>query len=154
VNSGGTLGGIGSVSGIVTVASGGHLAPGASIESLDVGGLTLNAGAVLDFELGPGGARDLLSVGGLLTLNGGSLNLTDNGGMGAGTYSLINYGSLSGSVSNLSTPTGPAGYSYSLFVTGTSINLLVSSVPEPGGAALMVIGASMLNFARRRNRWQ
>ena len=54
VNSGGTLGGTGSVSGIVTVGSGGHLAPGASIESLNMGGLTLNAGSVLDFELGAG----------------------------------------------------------------------------------------------------
>lgn len=154
VNSGGTLGGTGAVSGIVTVASGGHLAPGASIESLDMGGLTLNVGSVLDFELGPGGARDLLSVGGLLTLNGGSLHLTDTGGMGAGTYSLIIYGSLSGSVSNLGTPTGPAGYDYSLTDTGSSINLLVSAVPEPGCAALMVIGASMLHFSRHRNRRQ
>ena len=119
VNSGGTLGGTGSVSGIVTVASGGHLAPGASIESLDMGGLTLNAGSVLDFELGPGGAQDLLGISGLLTLNGGSLHLTDTGGMGAGTYPLIFYGSRSGNVSALGTPTGPAGYNYSLFDTGS-----------------------------------
>jgi autotransporter-associated beta strand protein len=150
VNSGGTVGGTGSVSGIVTVASGGHLAPGASIESLDVGGLTLNPSSVLDFELGPGGARDLVSVSGLLTLSGGSLHLTDTGGMGAGTYPLIIYGSRNGNVSVLGTPTGPAGYNYNLFDTGSSINLLVSAVPEPGCAALIVIGGIALSFSRRR----
>ncbi len=152
VNSGGTLGGTGSVSGIVTVASGGHLAPGASIESLGLGGLTLNAGSILDFELGAGGAQDLLSIGGLLTLNGGSLHLTDAGGMGAGTYPLINYGSRSGDVSALGTPTGPAGYNYSLVDSGSTISLLVSIVPEPGCGVLLLIGASVLNLARRRNR--
>ena len=47
-----TLGGTGSISGLVTVNSGGHIAPGASIESLDVGSLTLEVGSFLDFELG------------------------------------------------------------------------------------------------------
>ena len=42
----------------MTVGNGGHVAPGASIESLSMGGLTLNPGSVLDFELGPGGAQD------------------------------------------------------------------------------------------------
>jgi hypothetical protein len=147
---GGTLGGTGSVSGIVTVGPGGHLAPGASIESLAMGGLTLNANSVLDFELGPGGAQDLLNVSGLLTLNGGSLHLTDAGGMGAGTYPLIFYGSKSGSVSVLGTPTGPTGFNYSLLDTGSSINLLVSAVPEPGCAALLAMGLSALQLARRR----
>ena len=102
----------------MTVGSGGHLAPGASIESLGMGGLTLSTSSVLDFELGPGGTRDLLSISGLLTLNGGSLHLTDAGGMGAGTYPIIIYGSRSGNVSALGTPTGPAGYNYSLIRYG------------------------------------
>jgi autotransporter-associated beta strand protein len=147
---GGTLGGTGSVSGIVTIGPGRHLAPGASIESLDVGGLTLNPSSVLDFELGLGGAQDLLSISGLLTLGGGSLHLIDAGGMGAGTYPLIFYGSKSGSASVLGTPTGPAGFNYGLLDTGCSINLLVSAVPEPGCMALMVIGLSALRLVRRR----
>jgi autotransporter-associated beta strand protein len=147
---GGTLGGTGSVSGIVTVGPGGHLAPGASIESLAIGGLTLNPSSVLDFELGPGGAQDLLSISGLLTLNGGSLRLIDAGGMGAGIYPLIFYGSRSGNVSVLGTPTGPTSFNYSLLDTGSSINLLVSAVPEPGCAALIAMGLFALRLAIRR----
>lgn len=152
VGNGATLGGTGSVSGIVTVASGGHLAPGASIESLGMGGLTLNAGSVLDFELGPGGAQDLLSISGLLTLNGGELHLTAVGGMEAGTYPLIVYGSRSGNVSALGRPTGPDGFNFNLLDTGGAISLVVSAVPEPECVGLLTIGVSMLNLARRRNR--
>ncbi len=151
VGNGATLGGTGSVSGVVTVQSGGHLAPGASIESLGMAGLSLGAGSVLDFELGPGGARDLLNISGLFTLDGGSLHLTDMGGMEAGTYPLILYGSLSGNVSALGTPTGPAGFNYSLLNSGSSIDLVVSAVPEPGCMALFAIGLSALQLRRRRS---
>lgn len=79
VNGGGTLGGTGSISGTVTVNSSGHVAPGASIESLDVGSLVLNTGSILDFELGapgsPGINSDLINVidSGGLTLAGGAV---------------------------------------------------------------------------------
>ena len=123
---GGTFGGTGSVSGSVVVNSTGHIAPGASIESLDVGALTLNAGSVLDFELGAPGVSDLINVNGLLSLNGGSLNLTNAGGLAFGTYTLIDYGTVTGSVAALGTPSGPVGYSYSLIDTGSMINLVVT----------------------------
>jgi autotransporter-associated beta strand protein len=123
---GGVLGGTGSISGAVTVNSGTHLAPGASIESLGVGALTLNAGSVLDFELGASGAADLINVTGLLTLGGGSLNLIDLGGMGAGLYTLIDYGTISGRVANLGVPTGPSNFKYGLIDTGSTIDLRVS----------------------------
>ena len=48
----GTLGGTGSIGGAVVVNSGAHIAPGASIESLDVASITLSSGSILDFELG------------------------------------------------------------------------------------------------------
>jgi len=52
VNSGGTLGGTGTVSGVVTVNSGGHISVNASNSEISLtGGLTLNAGAVLDVDL-------------------------------------------------------------------------------------------------------
>ncbi len=152
VNNGGTLGGTGAVSGTVTVASGGRVAPGASIESLGVGGLTVNAGSVLDFEMGPGGAVDLINVAGLLTLNGGSLHLANAGGLAAGTYPLIVYGSRNGSVTALGTPSGPAGFTYGLIDTGSSINLVVGAIPEPGCVALLVIGLLLLNVGRWRSR--
>jgi hypothetical protein len=130
---GGTLGGTGSVSGAVTVNSGGHVAPGASIESLGVGGLTLESGSILDFELGAPGTSDLIVAAGTTTINGGTLNLSDAGGLGAGTYTLIDYaGTLGGNVSNLSFGTTPAGFSYSLVDTGSLINLSVVAPGLPG----------------------
>jgi len=123
---GGTLGGTGSVSGTVTVNSGAHLAPGASIESLAVGALTLNAGSILDIELATPGVSDSVLVSGLLTINGGSLQLTNAEFMAAGTYMLIDYGTISGSIAALGTPTGPAGFKYKLVDTGSVINLHVT----------------------------
>jgi autotransporter-associated beta strand protein len=147
----GTLGGTGSVSGAVTINSGAHLAPGASIESLDIGALTLNGGSVLDIELASAGAHDLVNVSGLLDLTGGSVHVFDFGGMTAGTYTIIDYGTRTGSVAALGTPTGPAGFVYSLVDTGSVINLVVA-IPEPGTVSLFVIGLSMLPIAWRRRR--
>jgi autotransporter-associated beta strand protein len=123
---GGTLGGTGSVTGTVTVNSGGHLAPGAGVGAIAVGGLTLNAGSILDFEFGPAGAVDLVNVSAALTLNASSLNLINLGGMSPGTYTLINYSTLSGGLTNLTAPTGPSSFSYRVFDTGSAIDLQVS----------------------------
>ena len=137
----GTLGGTGSISGTVTVASGAHIAPGESVESLDVGSLILNTGSILDFELGapgsPGVTSDLIRVldSSGLTLNGGSVVLTDAVGLTAGTYTLIDYaGTLGGNVANLGTPTGPAGFTYALSnnTSNTSIDLQVTAVGLQG----------------------
>jgi autotransporter-associated beta strand protein len=129
------LGGTGTIAGTVTVNSGAHIAPGASIESLELGGLTIETGSFLDFELGtpngtPGVDNDLLTVLGTTTLNGiGTVNLTDAGGLGIGNYTLIDYtGTLAGSdiVGFLNqTPTGPAGFIYALVDTGSTIDLTV-----------------------------
>jgi fibronectin-binding autotransporter adhesin len=127
---GGTLGGTGSVTGEVTVNNGGHLAPGASIESLGVGALTINTGAILDFELAAPDTADRVDVTGLLTLNGGSIYLVDTGGLAIGTYTLLNYGTLSGSINALGAPFGPSNFAYHLFDTGTSINLQVSMLGD------------------------
>jgi len=97
VASGATLGGSGIIGGAVTVANGGHIAPGNSPGTLTMGSLTLIAGSVLDFELGQastvGGAlNDLINVNGNLTLDG-TLNVSASvgGTYGAGIYRLINY---------------------------------------------------------------
>jgi fibronectin-binding autotransporter adhesin len=130
----GTLGGTGSISGAVTVSSGAHIAPGASIESLDVSSLTLSSGSILDFELGAPGTSDLLNVTATngLTINGGTLNLFDGGGLAAGSYTLIDYaGALQGtgiSAFLSQTPVGPAGFTYSLSNTGSTIDLNVAAI--------------------------
>jgi autotransporter-associated beta strand protein len=139
----GTLGGTGAIAGAVIVNTGAHVAPGMSIESLDVASLTLNAGSILDFELDTIGVvdtSDLINVtltdG--LTIEGGSVVIANAGAMTDGTYTLINYtGTIMGSgVSTfLSTPpTGPAGFAYSLInnTSNTSIDLVVTAAGVPG----------------------
>ena len=136
VNAGGTLGGTGIVGGAVTINSGGHIAPGTSIESLDVGSLTLAAGSILDFELDTVvgvDTSDLLNVTNSsgLSILGGTLNLTNAGSMTAGTYKLIDYlGSFNGSLNNISFGTLPAGFIYTLVnnTSATSIDLVVATL--------------------------
>jgi autotransporter-associated beta strand protein len=130
-----TLGGTGTIAGTVTVGSGAHIAPGASIGELELGGLTIEAGSILDFELGapngtPGVDNDLLTVLGVTTIDGiGAVNLFNAGGLGAGTYTLIDYDTLAGSdiLGFLGqTPTGPSGFTYALSDSGDTIDLAVT----------------------------
>jgi fibronectin-binding autotransporter adhesin len=137
VNSGGVLGGTGMIYGAVTINSGGHIAPGASIESLDVGSVTLAAGSILDFELGTiagDDVSDLLNVTTTsgLTVNGGTLNLTNAAGMTGGLYTLIDYaGILNGSLANITLGSVPAGFTYSLLNDTISKSIQVE-VTAPG----------------------
>ena len=140
---GGTLGGNGNIAGPVTVQSGGAVAPGNSPGTLTTGALTLNPGAVLDYDLGApgtigGGINDLLVVNGNLAL-AGTLNIANAGGFAAGTYRLINYtGALSGGA--LSIGTIPTGFSASQMQIDTStpgqINLVVSGSAATPALAL------------------
>ncbi|WP_165789438.1 autotransporter-associated beta strand repeat-containing protein, partial [Billgrantia endophytica] len=98
VESGGTLGGSGSV-GDTTVADGGTLAPGNSIGTLTVDGdLALSSGSILAYELGVPGSSDRIDVTGDLTLDG-TLDLAqsgdeDDGEVGLGYYRLMTFGTL------------------------------------------------------------
>jgi len=101
VASGASLGGSGSLTGSVTVASGATLAPGASngMGSLTVGSLNMAQGSTLAVALGaPGASFQTLgqgtnvSVTDNLTLDGVSLSVTDAGGFGPGLYRLFDYG--------------------------------------------------------------
>lgn len=97
---GGVLGGTGGFTGALTVSSG-TLAPGASIETLASGVLTLNDDSTLAYEVDSGVAlsagADLLKVSGNLNLNDDvTLTLTDIAGAPVAfalntTFSLINY---------------------------------------------------------------
>ncbi|MDP2323443.1 MAG: autotransporter-associated beta strand repeat-containing protein, partial [Gammaproteobacteria bacterium] len=106
VTGAGTIfGGTGSVSGMVTIGSGAVLAPGTSVGTLTMAGLTLSAGSVLNYELGAVASSDKTSVTSSngFTANGGVFNLTVLSGFSSGTYNLITYiGTLGGSFSNLS----------------------------------------------------
>lgn len=113
VNSGATLAGGGIIAGAVHIASGGILSPGNSPGTLTTGALSLDSGAILNYELGqagaPGGAlNDLIDVKGNLALNG-TLNVTESAGgnFGPGLYRLMKYsGTLTGN--GLSIGTSPA----------------------------------------------
>ncbi|RBP44412.1 uncharacterized protein YhjY with autotransporter beta-barrel domain [Roseimicrobium gellanilyticum] len=123
VHNGGALGGSGEITGAITVADGGTLAPGSSPGTLTVDELILSNGSLLDFELGdPAGTAgvdsDLISVesgsGGTgdLVLDG-VLNVANAGGFGSGTFRLINY---DGDLTNNGLELGNllAGYNFTL----------------------------------------
>lgn len=97
VQNGAMLTGNGTLGGAVTVNSGGRLAPGNGVGQLSTGSLTLNSGALLDFELGAkqvvGGAlNDLLVVNGDLNLDG-ALHIAQapGGAFEIGVYRVIDY---------------------------------------------------------------
>lgn len=98
VENGGTLGGIGTIGGNVTIESGGILAPGNSPGTLTINGdLLLDSGSILEFEFGEADAvggplNDLVVVDGDLVLDG-ILNVTETAGgsFDPGLYRIISY---------------------------------------------------------------
>jgi autotransporter-associated beta strand protein len=157
VAGGSALRGNGTINGPVTVASGGHLAPGSGgIGTLSTGPLTLSGGSVLDYVLGTpgvgtpslGGNSALVTVGGALTLPSSgtiTVNLTDNAGaggegaLGTGTYTLLRYTSLNSTASNFNgifnigtTPLTGELYTFSNTGTGAGeIDLTIHPPPMP-----------------------
>jgi autotransporter-associated beta strand protein len=132
-----TLTGIGLISGTVVASSASHINPGTttSTGTLNVGGLTLNSGAVLDYELG--GSSDQINVtsAGGLTINGAGINLFATGGLlpftSTGTFTLIDYnGTFSGSLSNLTIANARAGKTYTLQndTVNTAITMTVADL--------------------------
>ena len=76
--------------------------------TLNIGGLTLNTGSMLNYDIGSG-SQDVINVtnGGGLAVNGGGINLYGADGATPfstpGTYTLLNYaGPISGAAANLS----------------------------------------------------
>ncbi|HTY88281.1 MAG TPA: autotransporter-associated beta strand repeat-containing protein [Candidatus Acidoferrum sp.] len=113
VNNNGALGGAGGVGGAVTVNNGGTLEPGSGVGVLTINNnLTLNAGALLNFELGATNASDQVAVSGALAL-GGTLNVAALAGFGTNTYTLITCG---GALSGILPAMGsmPSGYTGTL----------------------------------------
>ena len=131
VGNGATLGGNGTIGGTVSIASGGILSPGnRGIGTMNVGGLTINSGGIINFEFGSG--NDQITLPNLvpLTINGsGSLNLLNVGTTTAfatnGTYPLFNTNAVSGGLSNLTITNPIAGKFYSLALGQNAIQLTI-----------------------------
>jgi fibronectin-binding autotransporter adhesin len=99
VHNSGTLGGGGSIAGTATVQSGGHVAPGNSVGTITLGGLSLEGGSLLDVEgqtVAAVTSFDMINVtdpNTLLLASSGatSINLTDLGGVVPGDYVILDY---------------------------------------------------------------
>lgn len=166
VNSGGTLGGTGAVSGAVTILGGGTLAPGASIESLAVGSLTLASSSsklAVEIDLTIPDA-DLLTVTGGVSLGGSILDITLLNPTLInlpGTYMIVQNDlgdAVSGTFGSIVIPFGYAATVDTAFSgtdsigrtgTGNDIAVTITAVPEPGTLALLPL-AGLLPLGRRR----
>jgi autotransporter-associated beta strand protein len=140
VQAGGTLaGGGGTIAGLVTLNSG-----NAAINLQDniintntlSGGLTLNAGNVLNFDLGSG--SDVIAItGGIYTKNAGTVTVNVSGtGFGANIYPLITGASISSTTGFVlgTVPSNPS-FSYALVANSGNLALQVTvAVVSPATA--------------------
>jgi hypothetical protein len=149
-----TLGGTGTIGGAVSLASGGHIAPGASVGNLTLNKpLDLSGGGILDIEVSGATADQLIitNVGGsgnLILGGSSSLNMIE---LLPGTFVSIPIVTYAGTLTGVFGSNNlPAAYSlqYNAGVGGKQILLL----PEPATMALLGLGAFGLFFGRRRSR--
>jgi uncharacterized protein with beta-barrel porin domain len=128
VNSGGTLGGIGTV-GAATVNAGGTFAPGSGVPgtSMTVASLALTSGAIYMVQVNPTTAS-FATVSGTATLGGATVAASfANGSYVSKQYAILTAGSLSGTFnptvlnSNL-----PSGFQDTLSYSGNSVFLNLS----------------------------
>lgn len=158
VNDGGTLGGAGSVAGLVTIAAGGTLAPGNSPGSITLtGGLSLPDGSALAVDLGAGGSDQILVTGGTLTgaatAGGITVNVTDTGGLAVGqTFTLLDFTGATlvdfdASDFTLVAPDLRGDFA----IVGNTLQVTTAAVPEPAAVSILLIAAG-LTVRRRRRR--
>ncbi|HEX7260543.1 MAG TPA: autotransporter-associated beta strand repeat-containing protein, partial [Luteolibacter sp.] len=170
VAAGSTLGGIGTINGAVNVT--GVLAPGASVESLKTGSVTMNNLSTLAIELDSSASltvgSDLLAASGLsltnVTLSLDDIAVTDTAFANGTTFTLANYGGTaitSGFTGLVDDTTFTSGLNtwlidYNALSGGsnftsdqTAANFInITAVPEPGAALLGGLG--LLALLRRR----
>ncbi len=149
----GTLGGKGSTTGAVSIASGSNLAPGDnSINTLGAGSVSHAGKLLIDLNDSDANVVDLLNDAGALDISAATSNVSFNviGTPSQAAYVFAKYGSMVGTtfgtVSNI-----PAGYSINYDYLGQNQIALVAggSVPEPGSLALLALAAPALLRRRR-----
>lgn len=128
-----TLSGAGTIAGAVTAPTGAKIIPGVSgVGTLNVGGLTLAAGSLLELDFSSTTNHDKIVVSsGSLTVNGGGVTLLSaSDGLAwktPGTYNLVQYaGTIQGTgPSALSVLNPQAGYSYTFGSASGMLNLQI-----------------------------
>lgn len=164
VATGGALGGSGYIDGLVTVQNGATLTFGSAGGFLTLtGGLTLQSGSILDYQLGA--VNDILVVdNGVLTSTSGTggvtINLSSAAGFAPATYTLITFYSDGGAttsgldLSDFTLGSTIAGYDYTLALTAHTLQLTAtaSAVPEPSTYAALVGFCSLALVTLKRRR--
>jgi autotransporter-associated beta strand protein len=149
-----TLKGNGTILGSVVAATGSYIKPGDSAGTLTLtGNLTLEDGALLDFELASISTSDLISLGSsTLYLNNqdfSDFNFTALSGFGQGMYTLIDAGIISGNLGD--NPSGTIdGYFATISKSGN--DLVLNVVPEPGTWALLAAACLGLFVGKRMGK--
>jgi len=167
VDTAGTLGGTGRISGAVNINLGGTLAPGVvdgTAQTLTIASpVTFGTGAsgsapLMRLELLPSNASDKLvlsgaGASGLLTLsNPDALDLVYSN---LGTYTIATFASEIGIFDTVTLNGAPAvaGIDYNLFYNANDITVQVLTViPEPATALSLLNGAAFLAAVRRRRQ--
>jgi autotransporter-associated beta strand protein len=157
-----TLAGDGTVVGGVSTSVGTKLSPGQSPGTLTLSGalnitnaISLTDSDALVFELGVSSDQILLTAG-ALTIGSGALAFDDfvfsnSGGLAVGTYTLFNtttpiIGTLD--VANLTGAIG--GFTGTIGFGDGGNDIVVTVVPEPGTAMVLLGGMGLLGLRRRR----
>jgi PEP-CTERM putative exosortase interaction domain/autotransporter-associated beta strand repeat len=161
-----TLGGSGTIGGLVALHPFARLDPGDSVGTLTIaGGLLLTGYSIVNFELGTqsdlirltGGTFSYAPIGG----NPVTLNLFNSGGFDAGTYTLIDFTTGDVELSNIDINnfilgTIIEGFDYSLAFTDDALRLIATStaIPEPSTYAAFfgLVALGFCVFRKRRAR--
>ena len=167
IQNGAYLRGSGFISGATTIEAGGILGTGTTSGTTGnltfTNGLTLNDGAVFNFQLGTASDKFTLTGGtltGASTLGSLTINLTAGAGFGAGVYTLFDFSTggvttSSFDVADFALGTTVGGYTYSLASAGSLLQLTaVSAIPEPSTYAAIFGAVSLLGavvYRRRKN---
>ncbi len=164
VNNTGTLGGIGST-GALTVNSGGTVAPGQSPGVLSTGAATFAAGSTLAIEVNGltlGTQYDQLSVTGAVNITGATLSLSGSyfttPAITSDLFTILlndgNSDAITGTFAGLAEGAhafSGFGQDYTIsYIGGDGNDIVLTAVPEPGSAVLVLGGLALLGARRRR----
>ena len=154
-----TLRGDGVINAATTVEAGSRIAPGNSPGTLTfTEGLTLEDGAILDFELGTLSDLILVTDGTLAGPLDGyiTLNLANAGGFAAGVYTLIDFSGaerVNFDADRFELGSLISGYTYEISLDGNQLLLTAEAIPEPSAALLAALAAiALLLFRQGRTR--